>query len=272
MKKRFSPKIHSALEDAYRGYHVEWRKEVDPISLVHHYSTPQDREVAALFAALLAYGNVQTIRTSVSKVLAFLGQEPHQKLFSGEGLLEFNSFKHRFTTATDIQILFHWVGAALKIHGSLENLFLSTSRPQSSMQENLSRFVRALRGSDLPGVLRPKALQRERNLKYLLSDPMEGSACKRLNLFLRWVIRPDDGIDLGLWKRVPPAHLILPVDTHVLKAIRSLRWTQSKSATWKVAEVATDQLRRYCPEDPIRYDFSLCHLSMSGSSFKELLK
>ena len=105
-------------------------------------------------------------------------------------------------------------------------------------------------------------------MKYLLPSPGEGSACKRLNMFLRWVVRPDDGIDLGLWRCVDPATLFLPVDTHILQVLRRLRWTQSKTANWRLCLAATDRLRRIDPKDPIRFDFSLCHLSMRGDDVR----
>jgi uncharacterized protein (TIGR02757 family) len=88
-------------------------------------------------------------------------------------------------------------------------------------------------------------------------------------MFLRWVVRKKDGIDLGLWTRIHTRQLMLPVDTHLLQTLRALRWTRSRQATWRVVEAATHRLRRYAPEDPIRYDFALCHLSMAGGSLRQ---
>src|SRR5262249_25013660 len=110
------------------------------------------------------------------------------------------------------------------------------------------------------------------NLKYLFSDPLAGAACKRLNMYLRWMVRPADGIDLGTWDQVSSKDLVSPVDTHILKTLRKLRWTRSHSANWKVAEAATDRLREYCHEDPVKYDFSLCHLSMHGQDIAAIYK
>jgi uncharacterized protein (TIGR02757 family) len=90
-------------------------------------------------------------------------------------------------------------------------------------------------------------------------------------LFLRWVVRENDGIDLGIWSKLGPEKLILPLDTHLLQTLRNLSWTRSQQASWKVAEEATEKLKIYCPEDPIKYDFALCHLSMSGHSIKKMV-
>lgn len=136
----------------------------------------------------------------------------------------------------------------------------------------LSDFVTRFAAQPLPKGLEPRRLERARSLKYLLSDPLRGSACKRLNMYLRWMVREADEIDLGLWKCVKKEQLMLPVDTHLLKTLRILKWTSSKQATWKVVEEATERLRKYAPEDPIRYDFALCHLSMAGGKISQYEK
>ncbi|HSE41271.1 MAG TPA: DUF2400 family protein, partial [Acidobacteriota bacterium] len=101
---------------------------------------------------------------------------------------------------------------------------------------------------------------------FLIPDPLSGSPCKRLNLFLRWMVRRD-GIDLGLWDKVSPANLIIPLDTHIGKVSYHLRWISTPSLSWKKAEAITNVLRKFDPEDPVRYDFSLCHESMSNTDF-----
>jgi uncharacterized protein (TIGR02757 family) len=253
------------LEKAYEEYHSVSHREKDPIKVVHQYTRPEDQEIIGFLTALLSYGSVPTILASVQRAVQPLGNSPQAfiKKQSLEGL--WAGFYHRFTRGEDIEILLNWVKSALEKHSSLENYFLA-SEPKSNMKELLSSFVRRLMNEPLPPHLKKVAKQRERNLKYLLSDPERGSACKRLNMFLRWMIRPDDGIDLGLWKKIPTKNLILPIDTHLLKTLHKLKWTKSQNASWKVAEEATEKLKKFCPEDPVRYDFALCHLSMSGSS------
>jgi uncharacterized protein (TIGR02757 family) len=258
------PSIQTILEAAYRDHHSQYSISRDPLSLVHGYTQPADQELVGFVTALLSYGNVRIILNSAQKVLGALGPSPAQTLrepFFSDSLI---GFRHRFTTADDLEILFHWIHTALAERGTLEDYFLAGGDPHRPMRELLSDFVTRFTAQPLPPALAKKRRARERQLKYLISDPLRGSACKRLNMYLRWMVRPADGVDLGLWRQIPAASLILPLDTHVLQTIRALRWTKSRQATWKMAELATARLRKYCPEDPIRYDFSLCHLSMEG--------
>jgi uncharacterized protein (TIGR02757 family) len=260
------------LESAYADFHSHYYREKDPISLVHPFPASRDKEVAAFLAALLSYGNVATILGSVRRILVRLGDSPYAAIVDRQFAGRFSDFKHRFTTGDDIEIVCHWVSSALRSHGSLETFFLGDPASRGpSMKEWLSSFVHRFVTQELPAGLEPTRRRRERNLKYLLSDPDRGSACKRLNMFLRWMVRPEDGIDLGLWSGCSPSTLMLPVDTHVLQTLKLLRWTRSQQATWKVVEKATRRLRLYAPQDPIRYDFALCHLSMAGKSIRQYL-
>jgi len=262
--------LSQLFEKAYQDFHSRPHRDLDPIKLVHQYTEPRDQEVAAFLTALLAYGTVATILSSVEKVLAPLGKSPHDYIKTAGNLNSlWKGFTHRFTRGEDIEILAYWIQAALRSHGSLEAFFVHESK-SVSMKDLLSSFVQRFTDQDLPSHLRKVAIQRKRNLKYLISDPNRGSACKRLNLFLRWVVRPQDGIDLGLWKKVSPAQLILPLDTHLLKTLHQLKWTRSQQASWKVAELATQKLKHYDAADPIRFDFALCHLSMSGYNLKSI--
>jgi uncharacterized protein (TIGR02757 family) len=261
------------LEAAYSDFHSHYYRARDPVSLVHNYKSAKDREVAALVASTLSYGNVATILTSVSRVLTRLGPSPYRSVIDGRLENYFEGFRHRFTTGTDISILTEWIGGALRSHGSIESFFLGDESNHSKiMRDRLSDFVRRLEAQPLSPALQGQVRHRMRNLKYLVSDPVRGSACKRLNMFLRWMVRSDDGIDLGLWRRVSASSLMLPVDTHLLKTLHLLKWTRSKQATWRVVEAATAKLRLYAPDDPIRYDFALCHLSMEGRSLKSYAK
>ncbi len=265
------PEIKRVLELAYRDYHCHFHREKDPVSLVHRYPDIRDQECAAFFAALLSYGNVATILSSVGKVLKVFEESPYQSLLNGKDF-SFSGFRHRFTTGDDIEILSYWTQSALRSHGNLENFFLGEQKKNLPMKELLSSFVERFTSQPTPPHLGLKLKRRIRNLKYLISDPKRGSACKRLNMYLRWMVRPPDGIDLGLWKGLGSHQLMLPVDTHVLKTLHGLGWTKSQQATWKVVEAATEKLRLYFPSDPIRYDFALCHLSMAGKSIRAYAK
>lgn len=258
------PPLATILDAAYRDHHSHYSRSRDPLSLVHRYKNARDKEVAGFLAALLSYGNVRSILNNAGRVLDALGPSPYEAVRSRAFPVSLADFRHRFTRGEDLEIVFHWLRSVLANHDSLECYFLLGRSPQEPMRELLSGFVQRFTTQALSRQLQAKKEKRERQLKYLISDPLRGSACKRLNMFLRWMVRPADGIDLGLWNRVPASSLILPLDTHLLQTIRALRWTRSNQANWKIAEAATERLRKLCPEDPVRYDFALCHLSMEG--------
>ena len=154
----------------------------------------------------------------------------------------------------------------LEEHGSLEAVFAGPG----DVREHLVRGCDALRDAlvatsartgspvDDPGSL-------SRGLRYMLASPRSGSACKRWNMILRWLVRPADGVDLGLWRCLRPDQLVMPVDVHVLRHARFLGLTRRPEASWRTAEEITRNLRRLCPEDPVRYDFALAHLGISGA-------
>jgi uncharacterized protein (TIGR02757 family) len=256
--------LFSVFEAAYRTHHSLQSRARDPIHLVHGFEAPRDQEVAGLLCALVAYGNVTTILKSAATILAPLGNSPAESLVAHQGRFSLPLFRHRFTTGEDIEILYFWIYSALSTHGSLERFFIGNNTPEQPIKILLSDFIHRFTEQPLPSDLATKRRSRERQLKYLLSSPERGSACKRLNMFLRWMVRPKDGIDLGLWKSIDPSALILPLDTHLLQTLRALKWTKSEQASWKTAEQATQRLKKLCPHDPIRYDFALCHLSMEG--------
>lgn len=261
-----TPSLKSVLDAAYADYHQGKYRDQDPVRFVHDYSDPGDQEIAGFLSALLAYGNVKAIQSSVGRLLGALGPSPRLAVTEGK-LSSHGPFRHRWTSDDDLRIVGYWLRHCLTEHGSID-AFFAWAAPQGDMKERLSRFVRALWDIRLPRSLQPSLVARQRTLRYLVPSPERGSACKRLNLFLRWMVRPSDGIDFGIWKSVRPSELVLPVDVHLLRTLRRLRWTRSRAATWEVAERATQNLRLFCPEDPVRYDFSLCHLGMRGGDIR----
>lgn len=273
MGKAAPKDLKPILEAAFRDYHHEKESRLDPISLVYRYQTPQDRELVAFLVALLSYGNVRTIIQSGNRMLAPMGTSPFEYLVSEAPLNLWNDFKHRFTTGADIEIVAHWLRQTLKNYGSIEKFFIHVNpTAEASMKLKISNFVKGLWSQPVPKNLKKNLGKRQRNLKYLVSDPEQGSACKRLNMFFRWVVRPQDGVDLGLWKNVSTRELMLPIDTHLLQTLKKLRWVRTDQANWKTVEKATQKLREISEEDPIRYDFALCHLSMSGGNINNYHK
>lgn len=228
----------------------------DPIEIVRRYARPLDREVVALIAAALAYGRVESLRAKIASLLERIGESPAAQLrsFAPDDVAKrVRGFAHRMTTERDAADLLVAIGNALRRHYSLRDLFQSNDDGSSTIAPALSRFVEALRGSSpRPG------------LAFLLSSPADGSACKRMNLFLRWVVRPDDGVDLGLWPLVSPARLVIPLDTHVARIARYIGLTRRRTPNWAMAADVTDSLARLDPADPTRFDFALSHLGIAG--------
>ncbi len=266
-----SSELTKLFQIAFDEFHSQFHLERDPIFHVHRYSRPEDQEVVGLIAAILAYGNVTTILGSVGRALAVLGDHPRRTVSVGFATNPLPAFRHRFTTGEDLWVVFERLRAVYAVHPTLEDFFLEGAQGKA-MEGMLSSFIDRFFALPVPSAVSAIEKRRVRSLKYLIPHPSRGSACKRLHLYLRWMARPADGIDLGLWKKLGPTPLLLPVDTHLLKVLRDLKWTKSNVANWKVAEAATEFLKSISPEDPVKFDFSLCHLSMSRHGIKEYWK
>ena len=237
----------------------------DPVSLVHRYAEGEDREIAGLVASSLAYGNVPAIQASVGDALRRLGPTPARALDVLEGpelRRLFKGFKHRFTSGNDLAALL-WITACMRrSRGSVGAFFHEGYRPDdSTLRKAMISFVERGLAFDLRAFYR-RGLQRGEGVRFLLPSPAEGSACKRLNLYLRWMVRPADGVDLGVWADIPPRKLLVPVDTHVARISAYIGLTRRKTPDWGMAEEITDSLRRLDPEDPVRYDFALSRLGI----------
>jgi uncharacterized protein (TIGR02757 family) len=237
----------------------------DPLAIVRRYADAGDREVAGLVASCLAYGNVTSIQRSVEDVLHRLGPAPADAvdgLSDEDLLLRLRGFRHRFTAGRDLAAL---LGAARRMrrrHGSIGEFFKAGyNRKAATLREALISFVDRAMEEDLSRFYRrpPRA---GRGIRFLLPSPREGSGCKRLNLYLRWMVRRDDGLDLGLWQGVLPRQLLVPVDTHVARIAAYIGLTRRRSASWKTTEEITASLRKLDPGDPVRYDFALCRLGI----------
>ena len=246
------------------------RIAADPVELPRRYADPDDAEVAALFAASLAYGRADVFKPVVERVLAamapspaaFVGafaRSPEPSVFSGA--------VYRFNRPPDLAALAAAIGHVRAHHGSLGARFAGLLREagggEGALRTALARFAAELR--DAPPVAALLAGRGTRGLSHLLPDAAGPGASKRWNLYLRWMVRGPDGVDLGLWKEVPPAALVVPLDTHVHRVARALGLTVRPDASWRTAEEITASLRRLDPADPVRYDFALCHLGMSGA-------
>ncbi len=220
----------------------------DPLRFTHRYKDGGDKEVAALLAALFAYGNVKAMGAFLDALFSSLTPHPAVFLRGGDRIKSVSGY--RFQRPSDVSAFLRAVGRVLKRYGSLEAAFRSA---KGGPDERLEAFAR---------LLRSKAEPVTPGLSQLVPLPSTGSACKRWRLFLRWVVRPDDGLDLGLWRCLSPSQLIIPVDVHVARIARALGLTTRATPDARFAQEVTAALARFCPEDPTRYDFALARLGI----------
>lgn len=228
----------------------------DPLQLALRFDDPFDQEVAGLIAAAFAYGRADIIVANIGAVLAKMKPSPHRYLATfdaSEARRRFAGFVHRFHKTPDLVAFLGCLARVIRVHGSLGALFETCyDETDADIGPSLARFVEAVQR---PGNQQPATL------RYLLTSPNDGSACKRMNLFLRWMVRRTSP-DLGLWMFVDPAKLVMPVDTHIHRIATFLGLNDRKSADWKAARALTDKLARFDRSDPVRYDFALCRLGI----------
>jgi uncharacterized protein (TIGR02757 family) len=236
----------------------------DPVELVHRYSDPVDIEIAGLLCAALAYGRVDLFKPRLSALLLELGPHPGalaRDAGAPELLRRAAAFSYRMTGPEDVAALLYGAGRIVREHGSIGAFFSRAYRDRGNLRETLGALVDELLAADFTEILGQKGPTRR--LKHLLPHPFRGSACKRLNLYLRWMVRGPDGVDFGLWD-VPAEALVVPLDTHVHRIGRFVGLTSRKDLSWKTAESVTARLRQLDPRDPVRFDFALSHLGISG--------
>jgi uncharacterized protein (TIGR02757 family) len=225
--------------------------------------------VAGLLSACLAYGRADVFKGRIEWVLRAGGPSPAAfaaRLAARPDAAPLAGFLYRFNTGEDVAALLAGAGHLRALHGSLGDRFAALLREAagepSPVREALARFAAELR--EAPPALTLLAGRGPRGLRHLCPDPRAGGAAKRWNLYLRWMVRGPDGVDLGLWRGVPPAALVVPLDTHVARVALRLGFTRRKDLSWRTAEEVTAALRVAYPADPVRFDFALCHLGMSG--------
>ncbi|MGE5361905.1 MAG: TIGR02757 family protein [Bacteroidales bacterium] len=256
-------RLKPALDRLYDQFdHPE--AAADPIEIARRFEDPRDREVVAFCAAALAFGRVASVLQSIERLLDVLGPSPaafvarfdpsrDRRLFDGLG--------HRWTRAADLAALVWILQQMIAARGSIEGAFLDGYDPASpDVGGALDAFSSAALATDLRPIY-GRAIPACPGVRYFFPTPSAGSACKRLNLFLRWMVRRD-GVDFGLWTRVSPSQLIVPLDTHVVRLSRCLGLTTYASPGWRMAAQITASLRRLDAGDPVKYDFALCHLGM----------
>ncbi len=231
--------------------------ELDPISIPHQYKKKQDIEIAGFFAATLAWGQRVTVINKCKELLLLMDNAPHDFLLNhtSRDLKAFEEFKHRTFNVTDTLYFIESLSQYYKKHNSLEDAFLAPNQviPNLTIEAGLKHFHDVF--FSLPDY--PK-----RTLKHV-STPARKSACKRLCMYLRWMVRQDDkGVDFGIWKNISPSQLICPCDVHVERVARKLNLMKNKQLNWQAALDLNANLRSLDPLDPVKYDFALFGLGI----------
>ncbi len=242
----------SALEELYSKYNRREYVHPDPLEFLYEYPDPADREIVGLIASSLAYGSVRQILKTVRIVLDRIETPSEFLRNASKSKLErtFSDFKYRFTTGEELAALLIGTGRVIKKHGSLQKCFVKGS---SDDDVNI-----------LPGLcFLVDEIESEagHQLGHLLPHPSRKSACKRLNLYLRWMVREDD-VDPGGWYTVPPGRLLVPIDVHMYRICLALGLTGRKSADLQTAIEVTGEFRKVSPDDPVKYDFALTRLGI----------
>lgn len=261
-----SIELRDRLERLYRTFdHVT--SATDPVHIVRRYSEPDDREIVGFCAAGLAFGRVASVLQSIESLLAAMGPRPAEYVRRFDANRDGDALRplvHRWIRGRDLVALVLVLQRMLRECGSIENFFAAgDDRSTADIGPALDAFSARALHTDLRPAYGGRMPKRA-GVRSFFPRPSAGSGCKRLNLFLRWMVRRD-AIDLGVWTKVPPSRLIVPLDTHVIRLGRCLRLTKYASPGWKMAAEITASLRAIDPDDPVRYDFSLCHVGMMNA-------
>ncbi|PWU24665.1 MAG: TIGR02757 family protein [Candidatus Rokuibacteriota bacterium] len=270
MRRRFRQmssrlRLQVPLERLYREADWMSRADQDAIRYPLRFPDPADREVVGLLASCMAYGRVDLFGPWVEWALERLGRSP-ARFVAGFDLDEhrqtFAGFHYRFNRAHDLIALCVAAQRIVATHGSLRAFFVSGySRSHPDVGIALEHFVDGFLTQDLSAVFPRNRLSY--GYRHWFPRPSTGGACKRLHLYLRWMVRREPP-DFGLWTEIPPSALLMPIDTHVENMARSIGLTRRRTRNWKMAEEITARLRALDPLDPVKYDFPLCHKRMSG--------
>jgi uncharacterized protein (TIGR02757 family) len=251
----FIRKLKDLLDPEVERFNRREFIPTDPIAIPHEYTKRQDIEIAGFFAATLAWGQRKTILAKTRDLLNRMDNRPHEFILhhSDSDLRAFDDFRHRTFNATDALYFIDFFRRHYQSHDSLEELFSSPFKTDGARCA-IATFRRVF--FDAP-------YAPTRTGKHV-PDPERGSACKRVNMFLRWMVRSDkNGVDFGLWKNISPSSLICPIDLHVERVARQLKMIKRKQVDWQTAEELTSVLRQLDPIDPVKYDFALFGLGLS---------
>ena len=252
MGHQFSEVLFDLLEAKYKAYNTVHFIEDDPISIPHQFTKKEDIEIAGFLAATIAWGQRKTIINNANRILGYMDHAPHDFIVNHEAsdLKRIDGFVHRTFNTCDLECFFTSLKNIYKNHRGLENVFSF----RSSMAETLAHFK---------GVF--FSIPHEKRSQKHVANPLKGSTAKRLNMYLRWMVRQDhNSIDFGIWKSHEMAHLMMPLDVHTANVGRKLGLLTRKQNDWKAVEELTNSLRLYDINDPVKYDFALFGMGVNG--------
>jgi uncharacterized protein (TIGR02757 family) len=257
-------RLRSTLDELYDGFDSP-DSATDPIQVVRRFDRSDDREIVGFCAAALAFGRVTSVLQSIERLVAIMGRRPGEYVRAFDPAREapkFTGLVHRWTRGDDLMALLWILRQMIDRAGSLEDFFLQGAPTDDDVGRALDSFSERALALDVSRAY--GRTPRRPGVCYFFPRPSAGSACKRLNLFLRWMVRRD-AHDLGVWTRVPTSKLVVPLDTHVIRVGQCLRLTRYSSPGWRMAQDITASLRRLDADDPVKYDFALCHLGMMNA-------
>jgi uncharacterized protein (TIGR02757 family) len=262
MEPAASNSLKERLDALYASFNYA-ESATDPVQIVRRFNEPADREIVGFCAAALAFGRVASVLQSIERLAAILGPSPARFVRAFEPKRHGAPIKplvHRWTRGADLIALLIILRKMLE-SGSIEAFF---SEGYDARAGDISGAIESFSARALAIDVREAYGNRRCHpgVAYFFPRPSSGSGCKRLNLFLRWMVRKD-GVDLGVWSKIPAAKLVIPLDTHVIRVGRCLKLTRYASPGWKMTADITKSLRALDPADPVKYDFSLCHIGMA---------
>lgn len=237
----------------------------DPVQVVQRYPRLEDREIVGFVASAVAFGRVASVVNSTNAICGVLGDRPADVLKAFDPAVHGRRLRplvHRWTRGDDFVALLWILRAFIDEFGSIEKAFAAgVGSDDADVGPGIERFSLRARAVDLQPAY--GQVPARPGVYYFFPRPSSGSACKRMNLYLRWMTR-NDGVDPGGWTLVPASKLVVPLDTHIIRVGQCLKLTRYRSPGWKMAADITASLRKLDPIDPVKYDFSLCHLGMMG--------
>lgn len=248
------------LKDLLDNLYVKYRNKhssKDPVWRLHDFSDVRDIEIIGLITSCYSYGQVDQINLFVNKFLKNINSGVHEftSNYSEQKDKKYiKDLSYRFNTGADLSLLLINISNAIRKFGCLQELFLQKyNESDDNILKGLTFFSAKLN----------ETTANNSNYKYLIPLAENGSTCKRLNLYLRWMVRKDE-IDLGIWSKINSAKLIMPVDTHIYRISRKLKLVKRRSCDLKYALELTEKLKQFDPSDPVKYDFALCHLGIDS--------